>query len=63
MWGTDQSVSLSEEGIKNLTNILAIQTYFWKWKKTFSKKKNYYQKNLDIGKLNNLISLINCIQR
>jgi len=45
MWGTDQSASLSEDGIKNLTNILAKSRYiFGNGKKTFSKKEKLLSK-------------------
>lgn len=45
MWGTDQSASLSEEGIKNLTNILEKSKFiFGDGKKTFSQKEKLLSK-------------------
>ena len=45
MWGTDQSASLSEDGIKNLTDILKKSQYiFGNGKKVFSKKEKELSK-------------------
>ena len=46
MWGTDQSASLSEPGIKNLTNIInKTKKIFGNGKKAFSKdEKNLLKK-------------------
>ena len=46
MWGTDQSASLSEPGIKNLTNIInKTKKIFGTGKKVFSKdEKNLLKK-------------------
>ena len=45
MWGTDQSASLAEDGIKNLTDIIAKSTsIFGNGKKTFSKKEKLLSK-------------------
>jgi N-acetylneuraminate synthase len=55
MWGTDQAASLSEEGIKNITEIIEkIPKMFGNFKKEFSteekkiaRKMRYWEKNIN----------------
>ena len=50
MWGTDQSASLSEEGIRNLSKTInKLPKMLGNGKKKFLRKRGKSQKNLDIG--------------